>query len=206
MRSLVLNENCHKINGLGKKFRYTGSSMRSTFKPGQVLYVRPTTEGVQPGDVVVYRRGKVHIVHRVKKVIGPNVITRGDNNPREDAELVQPGQIVGVVEKVDDWGNFRPVAGGRVGLWLARLRWGATTLINQLRPVIGAPYRWLKARRWINLVWHPEVVSIQLQSSEGIMVKYVVRGKTVATWYHKESRFEYKRPYDLVIFPPKKIK
>jgi hypothetical protein len=199
-----LNEYDSQNTGLKeKKFRYTGTSMRSTFKPGQVLYVHPKAEGVQPGDVVVYQKDGEYIVHRVKTVQANSVTTRGDNNPRDDKEFIPLGQIVGVVEKIDDWGNLRPVTGGRMGLWLAHLRWGAIPFVNHLRRVTGAPYRWLKARHWIGRFWHPEIITIQLLTPEGIMVKYLVRGKTVATWQPQKAWFTCRRPYDLVIFPPK---
>ncbi len=198
-----MNENDpHKSELKENKFRYSGTSMRTTFKPGQVLYVHPRAKGVQPGDVVVYRKDGEYIVHRVKEVQPGHVITRGDNNPNDDLEFILLDDIVGVVEKVDEWGNSHPVAGGRKGLWVARLRWELTAFFNWLRPVIGAPYRWLKTRRWVSRVWHPGVTTIQLRTLDGVMVKYLVRGKTVATWQPRNARFTCRRPYDLIIFPP----
>ena len=187
------------------KFRYAGSSMRSTFKPGQVLYLRPTVKGIVAGDIVVYDSGGEYIVHRVKEVKEKGISTRGDNNLHDDVNFVSLGQIVGVVETVDDWGSFHSVKGGRKGLWIARLRWGVLALNNYLRPVVGAPYRWLKVSHWINKVWHPEVTSIQLRIPEGIIIKFIVRGKTVASWQPQLKRFICRRPYDLIIHSPGEI-
>lgn len=190
------------MNSQNKKFRYRGLSMRSTFKPGQVLYMHPQAEGVQPGDVVVYRNGLEYIVHRVNSLQEDGIHTRGDNNPHEDEAPITSDQIIGVVEKVDDWGNSHAVTGGWKGLWLARLRWGTYSMFNKMLPWLGAPYRWLKAKRWVARFWHPRITIVHLQVENGIMVKYIVRGKTVATWQPKLSRFTYQRPYDLIIFPP----
>jgi hypothetical protein len=189
-------------NSLPKQYRYHGLSMCPTFKPGQVLYVRPEAEGVQPGDVVVYRQGDETIVHRVKSVQGTGIHTRGDNNPREDETPIPADQIIGVVEKVDDWGTFHPVASGRKGLWFARLRWGMRGMFHKMLPWLGAPYRWLKASRWVPRLWRPYITTVQLQTQNGILIKYVVHGKTVATWQPQQSRFTCRRPYDLIIFPP----
>jgi hypothetical protein len=183
-------------------FRYTGTSMSSTFKSGQVLYIRPTSNGMLPGDVVVFYSRTKFIVHRIKEVNGDYFITQGDNNPREDADIISKDQIIGVVDKVDDWGKSHSVIGGQRGLWIAHLRWKILALKNQLRPVIGAPYRWLKASHWINKIWHPDITSIQLQIPEGIIIKYIVRGKTVATWQPQQENFICRRPYDLIIYSP----
>jgi hypothetical protein len=194
--------NPQNLNTQHKQFRYRGLSMRSTFKPGQVLYVRPEAEGVQPGDVVVYHQGEETIVHRVKSVQNTGIHTQGDNNLREDETPIPADQIIGVVEKVDDWGTFHPVASGRKGLWFARLRWGMRGMFHKMLPWLGAPYRWLKASRWVPHLWRPHITRIQLQTQNGILIKFVVRGKTVATWEPQRSRFTCRRPYDLIIFLP----
>jgi hypothetical protein len=198
-----LSENFpQKLNSKQKQFRYHGSSMRPTFKPGQVLYIRPEGHAVQPGDVVVYRKGEEYIVHRVSSVRSDGIHTRGDNSTREDDGPIPAEQIVGVVEKMDDWGNIHPVAGGEKGLSFVRLRWGLGGIFQKMLPWLGAPYRWLKAHRWVPRIWHPYITTLQLQTKNGSLVKYVVRGKTVATWQPELRRFTCRRPYDLIIFPP----
>lgn len=186
-----------------KKFRYRGSSMLPTFKPGQVLYLRPEGYTPQPGDIVVYRSHGQYIVHRVKIVKDGNLVTRGDNNPRDDEFEVSIDQVVGVVDQKDDWGKNERVPGGSYALLRAMLRWKTREIFTKMLPVIGAPYRWLKASRLLKHIWNPQVTMVQMKTSNGDVVKYVVRGKTVATWHQQESRFQYKRPYDLVIFPPR---
>ncbi len=181
---------------------YRGGSMRSTFVSGQVLYVHPLSDTPTPGDVVVYRKGSVNVVHRVKNVLETGFVTRGDNNPYEDDQLVSPAQLIGVVKKAGLGQTSRPVRGGRWGLFRAQVRWKAMELDNWLRPVIGAPYRWLKRSRFVPRIWHPAITTLQVHTEDCLMIKYINRGKTVATWLPELYQFRCKRIYDLVLFPP----
>ena len=191
-----------KRKGLTHCFIYHGLSMTPTFQPGQVLYVRPMAVMLLSGDVVVYKSGEKLIVHRIKAIQGEGIITRGDNNLDEDPYLVRPEQIIGVVESAGDWDRQRPVTGGRSGLYLALLRWSLLEVYTNSLPWLGAPYRWLKAQRWVGRIWHPRVTTVQLQSQDGLLIKYVVHGKTMATWQPELKYFICRRPYDLIIFPP----
>jgi hypothetical protein len=195
-------QNFHAQNPQPKQFRYSGLSMRSTFTAGQMLYLRPEARNIQPGDVVIYRRGEEHIVHRVYAVTPAGLRTRGDDNPMVDGLIVPLDDIVGVVEGAEGTEGLQPVIGGRRGLCKARLRWGIRGFFTRRLPWLGAPYRWLKAKRWVNRFWQPQVTTVRLKSDNGVVVKYVVRGKTVATWQAQEARFTCSKPYDLVIFPP----
>lgn len=187
-----------------KKFIYHGSSMRSTFDQGHVLYVRPESKKPHPGDLIVYHRGEEFVVHRVNAVTSQGFQTRGDNNPRFDEFPIDERQIVGIVEAVNDGKRTRLVTGGRKGLIIARVRWSLSAVFNWMRPVIGAPYRLLKSSRIAAKIWHPKVIQVKTNSSLGPMIKYIAGGKTVATWIPNLKRFQCKRVYDLVIFPPDK--
>lgn len=167
-----------------------------------MLYIRPESKKPHPGDVIVYRRGEEFVVHRVNSVTKKGLQTRGDDNPRYDEFPIDEKQIVGIVESVNDGKATRLVTGGRKGLIIARLRWGFSAAVNCMRPVIGAPYRWLKSSRIITKIWHPMIIQVKTNSSSGPMIKYIVGGKTVATWIPGLKRFQCKRLYDLVIFPP----
>jgi signal peptidase I len=176
--------------------------MRSTFAPGQTLYIHPESSEPQPGDVVVFSRGEGFTVHRVVKVTGSGLITRGDNNPRPDDAPVSPEQVVGVVDQVGEGDSTTSILRGQKALQKAQIRWKWMALTDKLRPVFGAPYRWLKQSRLIYKFWHPEVTRLEVNALSERMVKYIVRGKTIATWQPDSGRFECKRIYDLVIFPP----
>ena len=184
------------------KFRYTGLSMLPTFKPGEVLYARPDIRTIQPGDVIIYEQGGLRVVHRVIDLEDDGVKTRGDANPCVDEDIISFEQIYGVVEKAGNWDRMRKIKGGRFAAIRAETRWRWGGFIGQLRPVIGAPYRWIKSRRWLTKFWHPTVLKVRLMSSDGEVVKYIVGGKTVAAFDLSSGHFTCRRPYDLIIFPP----
>jgi len=160
-----------------EKFRYQGKSMRSTFSTGQVLSIRTEKKLVQSGDVIVYRKGDRYVVHRVVGLDPQGYRTRGDDNLNEDAGIVTPDDVIGVVAKVDDWGRVLRVQGGKPALSMAQFRWHLHSSLNRLRPALGAPYRLLKKSGLVRHFWHPSLTRIQVRSSNGVMVKFMARGK-----------------------------
>jgi len=176
--------------------------MHSTFKQGHVLYVRPESIKPQPGDVIVYRRGEEFVVHRVNAITSQGLQTRGDNNPRFDEFPIDDNQIVGIVETVDDGKKPRRVINGHKGLIIARMRWSFSAVYTWMRPVLGFPYRWLKKSQLMRKIWHPKVIRVRTISTSGPMIKFVLGGKTVATWIPDLKIFRCKRLFDLVIYPP----
>jgi signal peptidase I len=197
-----LKEHDSPIHQEIKQFRYQGSSMHPTFKAGQVLYVRPKIRGIQAGDVIVFESDDEFVVHRVRSVTKNGVHTRGDNNPGDDRGLIPFERIVGVVDEVNDWGKVQKVSGGGKGLRFARFRWILNGMFRRILPGLGAPYRWLKGCGLIQSLWRPRIVQMRLKTSKGTIIKYLVGGKTVATWQPGISRFRCKKPYDLVIPSP----
>jgi len=192
----------------GSVFIYTGASMRPTFRPGHLLYVRPAASDLAAGDVVVFvdPEHSGQVVHRIVTATKEGLVTRGDSNPRNDALPVAYGQVVGRVETAEFSGKFKAVTGGRRGLWAAQRRWAALALWARLSAILGAPYRALKAspraRRWINQIFKPRFVILRLQTGNGPLVKYMVHRHTVAVWEPGQARFTCRKPFDLVLFPP----
>jgi len=187
--------------GLTESYRYNGPSMRPTFRPGQILYVRPDVEDLNPGDVVVYQQKDNYIVHRLLAVGANGYVLRGDNNRRIDGGAVRPEQVIGRVEMVEEGGVFSRVVGGHLGLKLAQFRWGTNRLKAGLRYLFGWPYRYFKAKRVIAHFWKPEITVMHLQTETGSLYKYIYHNKTVATWNPAREILQCRRPFDLVIFP-----
>jgi signal peptidase I len=183
-------------------FRYTGSSMQPTFKPGQLLYVRPDVEDIKPGDVLVYKQKERYIVHRVLDLDNDTFITRGDNNARADRNPVQRQQVVGRVEINEDKSRASTVKRGSLGLWQALFISLSKIAIPSLRLVIGWPYRVVKRTNILPRLWRPKIMRLRLQSGGGVIVKYIHNQKTVATWDMSKGTFGCKRPFDLVICDP----
>ncbi|MCS7099492.1 MAG: signal peptidase I [Sulfolobales archaeon] len=66
-----------------------GTSMEPTLQPGDLVIIvkRVSPREISVGDVIVYRRGRNLIIHRVIKVEGSTLITKGDNNWLPDAPI-----------------------------------------------------------------------------------------------------------------------
>jgi len=183
-------------------FRYCGPSMLPTFRPGHVLYIRPGNQGVNPGDVIIYKHAGKYVVHRVVSVSQAGYTTRGDNNRLPDAEIVFPEHVVGQVEMVEHQNGMSTVLGGWRGLWQARLGWGARKIKLRLYILVSRPYQWLKTSRLVARIWKPDIYSLQLQINNNSIIKYIYRNKVVAVWDNNHNYFFCHKPYDLVISSP----
>lgn len=188
-------------HGLKKGFIYSGSSMKPTFRPGQVLYVRPNVQDIQRGDVLVYKQHERFIVHRVLFTGTTGYITRGDNNRLVDVAPIPPDMVVGRVELAERQGAVSRVLGGRRGLLSARLHWVVMRLSSWFRYLFGWPYRFIKRNRILVGLWAPKFVTICLQTENGPLYKYIYHRKTIATWNPQSDAFQCRKPFDLVIFP-----
>lgn len=186
------------------QYIYTGNSMHPVFKPGQLLYVRPILDEPCVGDIIVFfdPQSKIHVVHRVIKVENGQIHTRGDNNPSEDQNTVNPKDIIGVVVKADQAGTITKVWGGKAGYHRSKFQIFTKGLINFLKKLVYPIYKIIKSVRIVPKIWHPEIQKVQLKTPAGEVIKYIHQGKTVAQWNSASKRFTYKHPYDLVINPP----
>lgn len=68
-------------------------SMEPGFKRGDILFLRPQV--YKNGDICVYQleKGTIPIVHRVIQKKGSRLLTKGDNNRRDDRGLYKPGKM-----------------------------------------------------------------------------------------------------------------
>lgn len=82
-------------------------SMEPGIRPGDVVLIRKITKeaeiyDLKEADVINFSRGDYTVTHRIVEVLrdeAGNVSfgTQGDNNPSEDAQAVQPGDVNGIV-------------------------------------------------------------------------------------------------------------
>ena len=189
-------------------YTYRGGSMLGTFRPGDRISFEPVSlANVQPGDVVAVRPASSagaarELVHRVVGLRPDGLVTRGDNNPGNDPTLVTADTLLGRVTRLERAGKLYPVRGGRWGLWRARLLHTRRAARHFLGRLGGGLYRRLcdsgRVARW----WHPAVMQLHFTTRDGPLVKYLLRGRTVATWWPQERRFECPFPYGLIIHPP----
>lgn len=73
-------------------------SMRPTFDANALLVTEPVTVArVGVGDIVVRKSGSLLIVHRVVRIEGGTLVTRGDANPADDPGFVTDSDLSGRV-------------------------------------------------------------------------------------------------------------
>ena len=178
--------------------------MRGTLAAGDVLRIRTAAPGdLRLGDVVAFRSGGQVLAHRIVGFEDGVFRTQGDGNWRRDSAPLAPAEIIGLVAERERAGKLSPVAGGNRGLRragilhaLAFLRWGILALL-------APAYRGLRARRWLVPLWRPRVVAVRFSAAGRSTVKFIHRGRTVACWNPQEERWTCRKPYDLVLAPPR---
>lgn len=80
------------------ELRVHGDSMHPIIRAEDVLHIEPSTE-IRPGDVVLTLADRGLTAHRVIRVDGDAVLTRGDNCPSDDAPVAR-SRVLGVVTYV----------------------------------------------------------------------------------------------------------
>lgn len=193
-------------NKMPDRFIYRGPSMAPTFQPGQVLHVHTRASSITPGDIIVFngQNNKDYVVHRVFAVSTEGFITRGDNNLHYDPVPIKLDQVIGKVEKTAYSGRVRTVVGGWRGLWLARILQAVLQIKKLARRALSRPYHWLKRSGIVTRLWRPKIEALYFKTQDGTLVKYVHKGRTVASCWTDTNRWWFKRPYDFVIDPKAK--
>lgn len=86
-------------------FEVATGSMSGTIEVGDVIIVK-LTKDVNLDDIVVYKQDKNLITHRIIKIDGENIITKGDANNTEDLPITINdivGKVIYTVENVGIW-------------------------------------------------------------------------------------------------------
>lgn len=184
-------------------FIYRGPSMVPTFKPGQILHVKPHASDMSQGDIIVFhvQNDEYYKVHRIIMVSSNGYITRGDNNLHNDLKPITRGQIIGRVEHTESGRLIRPVLGGWRGRRRACLLRARLLIKRNLRKGLNRPCQWLKCSGIIAKLWQTEISAIHFTTPDGPLVKYIHKGTTVASCWTATNHWWFKRPYDFIIGP-----
>jgi signal peptidase I len=189
---------------------FSGRSMLGTFKEGDWLKIEKNKiKEVKIGNVAVFMSAKEaaqerHCIHRVVSLAEKSLITRGDNNPKNDEELVTEENLIGRVTHYERNGKIYKVWNGRLGLLRARVLHGRLHVIRATKFFLRKPYRMLKKTGIVSKLWQPEIETIYFETQDGPLVKYVHKGKTIASCWVDSNRWWFRRPYDSVIGPQPK--
>ena len=76
---------------------FSGTSMMPMLNKNtdRALIVKPQ-KPLKPGDIVLYKRDKIYILHRILKIHGENLIIRGDNSTVIERQY-KTGDIIGIL-------------------------------------------------------------------------------------------------------------
>lgn len=79
-------------------FQISTGSMSPTIEVEDIVFVRITTE-IKENDIIVFKEDNNLITHRVVKIDGNKIVTKGDANNSNDKEISKE-QVVGKVIKI----------------------------------------------------------------------------------------------------------
>lgn len=179
--------------------------MRGTLAEGDGVWISPVDfHALQKGDVVGFEAGGRVMVHRIVGWAGAGAQTQGDGNWRRDPALLMPGQLIGKVTDAERGGKRFPVAGGAVGYRRAALLHGRAFLRWMVLSLLNIPYRLVRASRIVSWLWRPRIVAARFTARPGTITKFIHQGRTVARWLPHDERWECRKPYDLVLAPPRR--
>jgi signal peptidase I len=139
----LVAESVHMCGGL--RLPALGTSMVPAIHPGDVLSIQPVNpKEVSLGDIVVYAREQVLVVHRIVRTSDdssePYLVTRGDRLLRDDTPIL-PGALLGRVASIERKNR-------RVNVHQFR-NWAEQVLCLVLRRSDRATYLFLRA----NALW-----------------------------------------------------
>lgn len=181
-----------------------GGSMRGTLKEGDRLWLRAVpAETLRRGDVVAYRSGGQVMAHRIVGRQGAAFRVQGDGHWRPDAAALDPENIIGRVEARERNGLRSPVAGGGRGARRAAVLHAAAFLRGCILNVLAPFYRLARATRMGRWFWRPRILAVHLAGPAGACTKFIHGGRTVARWEPAARRWTCRKPYDLVLRPPR---
>ena len=86
-------------------FEVATGSMADTINIGDVVVVKVNDE-VKENDIIVYKEENSFITHRIIKIDGQNLITRGDANNSEDKPIKSSqilGKVIYTIPKIGIW-------------------------------------------------------------------------------------------------------
>ena len=95
----------------------TSQSMWPVLKRGDLIFIKGTgLEDIEIGSVIVFRHGEGMAVHRVVRIEGQTITTKGDANTKEDNPITSD-DIVGRVPTIGDR-PFKIPFVGNIALWM----------------------------------------------------------------------------------------
>jgi len=183
---------------------YTGPSMNSTLREGDLLEVVPyNRRAVKKGDIIYFQRKKERaVVHRVVRVTKEGIQTRGDNNSADDPYILGKKEIIGQVVAAQRSQHRRASPGGQPGLFLMHINRLRRAFLHQGTRLLSGLYQSLAkkgtAQGFLPKKFRPQVVSFQTSRYQELY-KLMVNGKEVGRYDDRNDEWRILRPFRLFV-------
>ncbi|MFH1541588.1 MAG: signal peptidase I [bacterium] len=177
-----------------KAYIHIGASMSPTLRGPDVVQVVPYNDKeVECGDIIVFRPvgRSYNVTHRVVRVEGEKIYTRGDNNCDADGWVVSPDQIKGRVVSAQRGDRRLPIYGGRLG----KIVEGVFRFNRKFRSLLGPLYRALAGRIFIPL----KTSTLVFQRQSGVEYQLLLGKKVIGRWNSRSKRWNIRAPFRFVI-------
>lgn len=183
---------------------YVGPSMNPSLREPEVMEIMPYgNRPIHAGDVVFFLPPERDqpVVHRVVRLTPAGISTRGDNNAREDAFLLQPENVQGQVVAARRGQRRRRIAGGLRGRLTNRwLRWQGR-LDRGASPFLHPIYQTLSFRGWcawlLPAALRPRVVVFHPQGRDQFQL--LMGRRLIGRYDHNRHQWQIQRPFHLFV-------
>jgi len=187
-------------------FIHKGGSMNPTLDDSDILEILPCrTASLRPGDVILFLPTgyETAVVHRVVKLTPTGIISRGDNNDRDDPWLLQSEQILGRVIAARRGAALRRMRGGTAGLFFARLvRWRRSLrakLSRLLHPLYVSLATSGLIRRMVPAWARPQLVRFMV--GEEVRARFLWGRRIIGQYDTARRTWQIQPPFRLLIDP-----
>jgi hypothetical protein len=178
--------------------------MNPTLREPEILEIMPYgNRPLQVGDVVFFRSPGAHqtVVYRIVRLTPEGIFTRGDNNRRDDAFVLQPEEINGRVVAAWQGRKNRAVAGGRrgrlIGRWLPWKRLLDRDISYLLHSFYHALTHWRFLTTLLPIGLRPKIVVFQ---NKGISRPCILLGRRIIGRYDdRRQQWQIRRPFRLIV-------
>lgn len=82
----------------GFKIQVEGDSMNPTFQNGQIVTIIPITQDLREGDIILFFRKNILVLHRIIKKYSKRYLLKGDNE--NEIDIITSDKIIGLY--IDD--------------------------------------------------------------------------------------------------------
>jgi signal peptidase len=193
------------VDGL-KSIVYVGKSMYPLLRDLDILYYEPYTGGhLNIGDVIVFmpsgRQGRANITHRIISITHDGVVTRGDNNPGADDNILKSGEIIGLIKYAKRGNRFIKIRGGIQGRFFSSI---VRIYLNLKRLAMGPlvlPYHFIAKfgifRVFVPAGMKPRVVSFK--QPDGMESRLLMGKRVIGRLRSMDKNWTIYPPYKLFV-------